>query len=130
MFSSSYYFSACGNREHLGNFQSKSVNSAVNWVSDTLSSCPNWKGKKGLFWKGAIMKPRGTTLQDYNLVDIAHEKVSPFVKFEIIQSRLCFLLDPLTNKHCRTWSFIINLWIDSRTCQEWMNNTFVNKAKV
>ena len=38
-------------------------------------------GKKGLFWKGAR---RGTTLQDYNFVDITDEKVSPFVKFEII----------------------------------------------
>ena len=61
-------------------------------------------GTKVLFWKGAIMKQRGTTLQDYNLVDIRHEKVSPFVKFEIILSLLCFLLDPLTNKHCRTRS--------------------------
>ena len=61
---------------------------------------------------------RGTTLQDYHLVDIRHEKVSPFVKFEIILPLLCFLLDPLTNKHCRTWSSVINLWIDSRTCQK------------
>ena len=38
-------------------------------------------GKKGLFWKGAR---RGTTLQDYHLVDIRDEKVSPFVKFETI----------------------------------------------
>ena len=39
-------------------------------------------------------------MQDYHLVDIRHEKVSPFVKFEIILPLLCFLLDPLTNKHC------------------------------
>ena len=57
-------------------------------------------------------------MQDYNLVDTRDEKVSPFVKFEIILPLLCFLLDPLTNKHCRTWSSVINLWIDSRTCQE------------
>ena len=31
---------------------------------------------------------------------------------------LCFLLDPLTNKHCRTRISMINLWIDSRTCQK------------
>ena len=37
--------------------------------------------KKGLFWKG---ERRGATLQDYHLVDIRDEKVSPFVKFEII----------------------------------------------
>ena len=39
-------------------------------------------------------------MQDYNLIDIRHEKVSPFVKFEIILPLLCFLLDPLTNNHC------------------------------
>ena len=46
-------------------------------------------------------------------------KTSPFVKFEIILPLLCFLLDPLTNNHCRTWSSMINLQIDSRTCQKW-----------
>ena len=64
------------------------------------------------------MKRRGTTLQDYTLVDIRHEKVSPFLKFEITLSLLCFLLDPLTNKHYRTRSSMMNLWIDSRTCQK------------
>ena len=54
-------------------------------------------GKKGLFCKST---KRGTTLQDYDLVDIRHKKVSSFVKFEIILPLLCFLLDPFTNKHC------------------------------
>ena len=31
-------------------------------------------------------------------------KVSPFVKFEKILPLLCFLLDALTNKNCKTWS--------------------------
>ena len=48
------------------------------------------------------------------LVDIKDEKVPPFVKFGIIISILCFLLDFLTNEHCRTWSSMINLRIDSR----------------
>ena len=51
---------------------------------------------RGLFRKGAR---RRTTLQDYHLVDIRDEKVSPFVNFEIILPLLVFL-DPLTNKHC------------------------------
>ena len=59
-------------------------------------------GKKGLFWKGAR---RGTTLQDCHLFDMTW-KVSPFVKFEIIIS------------HYRTWTSMINLRIDSRTCQK------------
>ena len=41
------------------------------------------------------------------------------MKFETILPLLCFLLDPLTNRHCRTWSSMINLWRDSRTCQKW-----------
>ena len=86
----------------------------------SLLSQTEGDGRKGLFWKGAIMKRRGTTLKDYNLVDIGHEKVSPFVKFEIILPFLCFLSDPFTNKHCRTWSSMINLWIDSRICQKYI----------
>ena len=50
---------------------------------------------------------------------IKHEKVSCFVKFEIILPFLCCLLDPLTNKHCWTWSSMIKLWIDSRTWEKW-----------
>ena len=81
-------------------------------------SCPNWKGKKGRFWKGARS---GTTLWDYpqeHLAVMKYEKVSLFVKFEIILLLLCFLWDLLTNKHYRTWTSMINLWIDSRTCQK------------
>ena len=57
---------------------------------------------------------KGSTLWDYqkHLIVIRDEKVSSFVKFEIILPLLCFLLDPLTNKHCRTWSSMIILWVD------------------
>ena len=44
--------------------------------------------------------------------------VSPFVKFEIILPLHCFLSAPHTNKHCKTWSSMINLWIDFTTCQK------------
>ena len=97
-------------REHPGNFQNKSVSSAFNWVSRYILFLAKLKSTR-----------REATLQDYpqeHLVVIRDEKVSPFVKFEIILPLLCFLLDPLTNKHCRTWSSMINLWIDSRTCQK------------
>ena len=47
------------------------------------------------------------------------EKVCPFVKFKIILPLLCCLLDPLTNKRCRAWISMINLWIDFRTCQKY-----------
>ena len=36
---------------------------------------------------------------------LKRSKVFPFVKFEIILPHLCFLLDPLTNKHCSTWAY-------------------------
>ena len=45
-------------------------------------------------------------------------KVSTFMKFEIILPLLCFLLDSLTNKHCKGWSSMLNLEIDFRTCQK------------
>ena len=44
--------------------------------------------------------------QEYLFV-IRDEKVSPFMKFEIIVPLLCFLLDPLTNRHCIAWSSMI-----------------------
>ena len=53
------------------------------------------------------------------MVVIKYEEVCPFVKFEIILPLICCLLDTLTNKHCRVWSSMINLWIDSRTCQKY-----------
>ena len=64
---------------------------------------------------------RGAILWDYpqeHPVVIRDEKVSSFVKFKIILSLLCSLLDPLTNEHGKTWSSMINLWIDSRTYQK------------
>ena len=71
--------------------------------------------KKAFFWKG---ERKRTTLQDYHLADTRDEKVSPFAKFEMILPLLCFLLDPLTNKHCSAWSSMMNLSIDYRTCQK------------
>ena len=42
-----------------------------------------------------------------------------FVKFETILLLLYCSLDPLTSKQFRAWNFMINLWIDSRTCQKY-----------
>ena len=53
-----------------------------------------------------------------SLVVIRDEKSSTFVKFEIILLLLRGLLDHLTNKHCRAWSSMINLWIDFKTYQK------------
>ena len=107
-----------GNREQLGNFQNKSVYSPFNWVSRYILFLDKLKEKGRPFLEGAR---RGATLWDYiqeHLVVARDEKVYPFVKFEITLPFLCFLLDPITNKHCSTWSSMINLWIDSRTYQK------------
>ena len=40
-----------------------------------------------------------------------------------------FLLDPLTNKHCRTWSSMIHLWIDSRTYQKQRSSNYFEPSK-
>ena len=103
------------NRKHHGNCQNKSVSSAFNWVSRCILFLAKPKGRGRSFLEGPR---RGGTLWDYSqkhLVVIRDRKVSAFVKFDKIPSLLCFLLDPLANKHCRTWSSMINLWIDSRT---------------
>ena len=66
------------------------------------------EGERKAFLEGS---KKGAALGDYPreyLVVIRDEKLSPFVKFEIILLLFCFLLDPLTNKHCRVWSSIIN----------------------
>ena len=96
------------------NFQNKTVNSPFNSVSRYILFLAKLRGKEKPFLEGTR---RGTMLWDSpqeHLVVIRDEEVSPFVKFKIILPLHCFLLDTLTNKHCRTWDSMINLWIDSR----------------
>ena len=79
------------------------------------------EGEMKIFLEGARKRARGAYCAHYlqeHLVVIRDWKVSPFVKFEIILPLFFFLLYPLTNNHCRSWSSIINLWIDTRTCQK------------
>ena len=106
------------NRKHTGNFQNKSVNSAFNWVSRYNLFLAKLKERGRPFLEG----PRSgahceITLQE-DLIVVRDEKVSPFVKFEKILSLLWFVLNRYRNKHCSTWSSMINLWIDSRACQK------------
>ena len=69
-------------------------------------------------------------MQDYNLVDTRDEKVSPFVKFEIILPLLCFLLDPLTNKHCMQDMEFYDKLVDRFQDLSKVKNPAVSKAKV
>ena len=78
------------NREHPGNFQNKSVSSAFHWVSRYILFLAKLK-KRG---KTSLEGPRrAATLRYYcqeHFVEIRDEKVSPFVKFEIILPLLSF----------------------------------------
>ena len=109
-----------GNREHPGNFQNKSVSSPFYLVSRYILFLVKLKRRGRPFLEGAR---RGAALWDYPqehlVVIIKDGKFCPFVKFEIILPLLCCLLEPLTNTHCRAWSSMTNLWIDSRTCQKY-----------
>ena len=58
----------------------------------------------------------GTTLQDYPQEHLV-EKKSLLLNLKCYPSFV--FIRPLTNKHCSTWSSMINLWIDSRTCQKY-----------
>ena len=108
-----------GNREHPGNFLNKLVSSAFSWVPRYILFLAKLKGRERSFLEGARRGPYcHITPKSTYLVVIRDEKVSSFAKFKIILHLLCFLLGPLTNKHCRTWSSMINLWIDSRTYQK------------
>ena len=113
MYSSSYSYSACGNRrEHPSNFQNKSVNSPFNWVSRYILFLPKLKGEKRPFLEGF---KKGDHIARLSLVWYKRWKSLSFCEIWNMLPVLCFLLDPLTNKHSRTWSSMINLWIDSKS---------------
>ena len=114
-----FFYSACGNKEHPGNLQNKPISFPFNWVSRYILFLAKLKRRGRSFLEGA--RRTRAALWDYpqeQLVVIGDEKVCTFMKFEIIVPLLCCLLDFLTNKYCRTCSSMINLWIDSRTCQK------------
>ena len=69
-------------------------------------------------------------MQDNNLVDIKREKVSPFVKFEIIPPLLCFLLDPLTDKHFMQDMEFYDKLVNRLKNLSKVKNPAVSKAKV
>ena len=105
----------CGNREYPGSFQNKSLSSPFNWVYKYILFMIKLKTRGRPFLECAR---RGATLWDYpqeHLVVIKDENVCPLWN---LKWSLCCLLDPLTNKHCRAWSSMVDLWIDSRTSQK------------
>ena len=57
------------------------------------------QGEMEVFFGGCKKGDNIVRLFPEDLAVIRAEKVSPFVKFEIILPQLCFILDLLTNKH-------------------------------
>ena len=86
---------------------------------DIFASCPNRRRKKERFWKDAKKGDHIVRLSPRVLDWYKRWKSLSFCKIWNNLPLLCFLLDPLTNRHCRAWSSMINLWRDSRTCQKW-----------
>ena len=97
------------NREHP---ISKEISKLSIECPGIFFSWSNSRGEEGLFWRVQEGGPQGEITPESTWLSLL------FVKFEIILPFPCFLLDPLTNKHGRTWSSIINLWIYSRTYQK------------
>ena len=84
---------------------------------DIFPSCPNCRGKNvfGRVQKGGPHCEITPRVLDW----YKRWKSLSFCKIWNNLPLVCFLLDLLTNRHCRTWSSMINLWRDSRTCQKW-----------
>ena len=102
-----------------GNTLAKSINSPFNWVSKYIIFFPKLKGKERLSLEGC--KKGHHIAWDYSnkdFVDIRDKKSPSFYEIWNNPTPPLFLLDFLTNKHCRAWRSIINLWIDSRTYQK------------
>ena len=91
------------NREHPGNFQKKSVGSPFNWIFRFILFLAKLKGRGRPFLKDKTKEAILWDCDQAHLVVIRDENVSPFVKFETILPLFSSLLDPVTNKHCRTW---------------------------
>ena len=88
-------------------------------LSDQIYALPyQTEGEKKAFSETGKKKNILWHFPQEHLVIIRDEKVCPFVKFEITLPHICFLLNFLTNKHYRTWSSVINLWIYSRICRK------------
>ena len=81
-----------------------------------FSFWPKWRGEEGLF-EGC---KKVATLWDYpqdHLVVIRDESLYFCEIWNHPTPSLFFITSPYS-KHCRTWISMINLWIDSKTCQK------------
>ena len=99
-------------------FKNKSVSSPFIWVSRYILFLVKLNTTGRPFWRiqeaGAL-----SYFPQEHLVVIKDEKVCLFVKLEVILPLLCWLLDSLTNKHCRAWNSMKYWWIDFRTCHKY-----------
>ena len=88
-----------------------------NWVSRIFSSCQSWRREEGLFgrFKNGVHIVRSPLRALH-----CHRRWKSLSFCEIWNNSTpsLFLSEDLINKHCRTRSSMINLWIDSKTCQK------------
>ena len=104
----------CGNRECPGSFKKLSKLS-FQMSGQVYSLLGQTEEEKKAFFGGC---KKGDRIVRLPLRAVIRDEIS-FVKFETVLPLFCCLLDSLTNKHSRAWSSMINLWIDSRTCQKY-----------
>ena len=111
----SVHHPTCGNREYTGNFQNKSVSSPFNWVSRCILFLAKLKRIGRSFFEGC--KKGGHIVRLGPRALGCHKAMSKGLSYceTWNNSTLSlFLLDSHTNKYFKTWSSMINLWIDSR----------------
>ena len=97
------------NRKHPGDFENKSVRLSLQLNVQIYSPLDQTEGETKTFFGGYKKRVMLSDYPQEHLVVIRDEKVSPFLKYEIILPLLCFLLYLLKHKHGRTWSSMINL---------------------
>ena len=102
------------NKEHPANFQNKSVSSPFSRVTRYILFLAKLKGRGRLFWRVQEGRPH-CEITPRALDCHKTWKIIFFCEIWNNSDPPLNLLDPLTNKHCRTRSSMINLRIDSRT---------------
>ena len=93
----SYSYSACGNREHPGNLQNKSVRSPLNWVSRYILFLTKVRGRGRSFLEGArrgvCITANGNILASGNLCFRVFK-----LQLKVIRKNFCYLYSIWVNQ--------------------------------
>ena len=108
--------------EHRVSFQNKSVSSAFNWMSMFIVFLTKQNGTgRYFFWRLQEWGPHCEIIRKSTWL------LWEMKSFCFSKTRNNPSLPLLFNMYCKAWSFMIILWIDSRTCQK---NTLVTIRNV